>query len=250
VTVYLVGAGPGDPDLLTVKAARLLAQADVVVHDRLIDPRVFELVPAHAERIDVGKRPGWSSTQANINELLVTLGSGSGENRTIVRLKGGDPFVFGRGGEEAEALGNAGINYEVVSGISAAIAGPAAAGIPVTHRGLSAAVTVVAGHREGYDDTNWDALAKGSGTIVMLMGVEHRQRIAATLMAGGRNPSTPVAVIERATWESQRTVRTTLDELAGVDVVSPAIIVIGEVAALSFGGLSPQLLSTTVISTE
>jgi uroporphyrin-III C-methyltransferase len=250
MTVYLVGAGPGDPDLLTVKAARILSRADLVIHDRLIDPRVFELVPPHTERIDVGKRPGWSATQNNINELLVTVGAGGGTERNIVRLKGGDPFVFGRGGEEAEALMAAGVLFEVVPGISAALAGPAAAGIPVTHRGLSASVTVVAGHREGHDDTNWDALAVGNGTIVVLMGVEHRQRIAAALLAGGRLPSTPVAVIERATWESQRTIRTTLAQLGGVDVVSPAIIVIGDVAALSYVGVDAQLLSTTVISTE
>jgi uroporphyrin-III C-methyltransferase len=248
MTVYLVGAGPGDPDLMTVKAARLLSRADVVVHDRLVDPRIFELVPPHAERIDVGKRPGWSSTQANINELLVTLGSGA--DRVIVRLKGGDPFVFGRGGEEAEALSLAGIAYEVVPGLSASIAGPAAAGIPVTHRGLAASVTVVAGHREGHDDTNWQALAQGNGTIVVLMGVEHRQRIASALIAGGRAATTPVAVIERATWESQRTVRVTLGELSDADVVSPAVMVIGDVAALAYTGDSAQLLSTTVISTE
>ncbi len=248
MTVFLVGAGPGDPDLLTVKAARLLSCADVVVHDRLVDPRIFELVPAHAERIDVGKRPGWSSTQSNINELLVTLGSGA--DRVIVRLKGGDPFVFGRGGEEAEALSSAGIAYEVVPGLSASVAGPAAAGIPVTHRGLAASVTVVAGHREGHDDTNWAALAQGMGTIVVMMGVEHRRRIASALIAGGRVATTPVAVIERATWESQRTVRVTLGELGDADVVSPAVMVIGDVAALAYTGNVGQLLSTTVISTE
>jgi uroporphyrin-III C-methyltransferase len=243
VTVYLVGAGPGDPDLLTVKAARLLSRADVVVHDRLIDPRVFELVAPHAERIDVGKRPGWSATQCAINELLVALGSGSGASRSIVRLKGGDPFVFGRGGEEAEALVVAGVPYEVVPGLSSAIAGPASAGIPVTHRGVAASVTVVAGHREGHDDTNWRALAMSGSTIVVLMGVEHRAHIARELMNGGRLASTPVAVIERATWESQRTVRTTLIELADHDVAAPAIMVIGDVAALNYAGATHSSVS-------
>jgi siroheme synthase len=230
---------------LTVKAARLLGLADVVVHDRLIDPRVLALA-GRAELIDVGKRPGFSSTQADINALLVSLGSAStstsgdrspgtaslGAGRVIVRLKGGDPFVFGRGGEEAEALEAAGVRYEVVSGVSSSVAGPASAGIPVTHRGLSSSFTVVAGHREGHDDTNWKALAAQGNTIVVLMGVEHRARIAAELIDGGMSPNTPVAAIERATWESQRTVRATLGELATLDVVSPATLVIGAVAAL------------------
>ncbi len=242
MTVHLVGAGPGDPDLLTVKAARLLAAADVVVHDRLVDPRVFEGVSPSADRIDVGKRPGWSATQGQINSLLVTLGSGPGRNRTIVRLKGGDPFVFGRGGEEAAALHEAGVLYEVVPGLSSAVAGPAAAGIPVTHRGIAASVTIVAGHREGHDDTDWAALARLNGTIVVLMGVEHRSNIADALRAGGRADGTPVAVIERATWESQRTVRTTLAHLALTDVASPALIVIGDVAALAYSGFSVDAL--------
>jgi uroporphyrin-III C-methyltransferase len=244
MTVFLVGAGPGDPDLLTVKAARLLSAADVVVHDRLIDPRVFGLIPSHAELIDVGKRPGWSATQRSINELLVALGLGRGEAKTIVRLKGGDPFVFGRGGEEAEALHAAGVSYHVVPGLSSAVAGPSAAGIPVTHRRLAASVTVVAGHREGHDDTNWLALAAGGSTIVVLMGVEHRGRIADALMAGGRSATTPVAVVERATWESQRTVRSTLNCLGALDVASPAIIVIGDVAALDYSGLETFVSET------
>jgi uroporphyrin-III C-methyltransferase len=242
VTVYLVGAGPGDPDLLTVKAARLLGRADVVVHDRLIDPRVLDLVRSGAERIDVGKRPGWSATQSSINELLVTLGSGVGSNRTIVRLKGGDPFLFGRGGEEAAALEAARVEYSVVPGLSSSLAGPAVAGIPVTHRGLSASVTVVAGHREGHEQTDWRALARVGGTIVVLMGVEHRAEIAVELIEGGMVATTPVAVIERATWDSQRTVRTTLGNLSNVEVMAPAIIVMGAVADLSLSGSLMDLL--------
>lgn len=233
MTIHLVGAGPGDPELLTVKAARLIAAADVIVHDRLVDPRIFDIASPGAERIDVGKRPGWSATQSQINSLLVTLGSGPGRNRTIIRLKGGDPFVFGRGGEEAAALQEADVPYEIVPGLSSSLAGPAAAGIPVTHRGISASVTVVAGHREGHDDTDWAGLARLGGTIVVMMGVEHRAAIAAALVAGGRSSCTPVAVIERATWESQRTLRTTLAELGETDVAAPALIVIGDVAALS-----------------
>jgi uroporphyrin-III C-methyltransferase len=247
VTVHLVGAGPGDPDFLTVRAHRLLSQADVVVHDRLVDPRVLELVPALAERIDVGKRPGWSGTQDSINGLLISLGSGGGSDRVIVRLKGGDPFVFGRGGEEAAALANAGVPYEVVPGLSSAIAGPASAGIPVTHRGVSASVTVVAGHRQGHDDTDWAALARVGGTIVVLMGVEHRGAIAQELLDGGLDPSTPVALIERATWESQRTLRATLGELGHVSVVAPAIIVIGEVADMALVGHS---VSDLILATD
>ncbi len=233
MTIHLVGAGPGDPELLTVKAARLIAAADVIVHDRLVDPRIFDIASPGAERIDVGKRPGWSATQSQINSLLVTLGSGPGRHRTIIRLKGGDPFVFGRGGEEAAALQEADVPYEIVPGLSSSLAGPAAAGIPVTHRGISASVTVVAGHREGHDDTDWAALARLGGTIVVMMGVEHRAAIAAALVAGGRSSCTPVAVIERATWESQRTLRSTLAELGETDVSAPAVIVIGDVAALS-----------------
>ena len=242
MTVYLVGAGPGDPDLLTVKAARLLSRADVVVHDRLIDPRVLDLVPTGAERIDVGKRPGWSATQSSINELLVTLGAGVGSKRTIVRLKGGDPFLFGRGGEEAAALEAARVEYAVVPGLSSSLSGPAVAGIPVTHRGLAASVTVVAGHREGHQQTDWRSLARVGGTIVVLMGVEHRAAIASELMAGGLLAQTPVALIERATWESQRTVRTTLGNLSSVDVVAPAIMVIGAVAELALSGSISELL--------
>ena len=243
MTIYLVGAGPGDPDLLTVKAARLLSRADVVVHDRLIDPRVLDLVPTGAERIDVGKRPGWSATQSSINELLVTLGAGVGSKRTIVRLKGGDPFLFGRGGEEAAALEAARVEYAVVPGLSSSLSGPAVAGIPVTHRGLAASVTVVAGHREGHQQTDWRSLARVGGTIVVLMGVEHRAAIASELMAGGLLAQTPVALIERATWESQRTVRTTLGNLSSVDVVAPAIMVIGAVAELALSGSMSELLS-------
>ena len=173
MTVSLVGAGPGDPDLLTVRAARLLAEADVVVHDALVGDGVLAIVAPTAELIDVGKRPGRPIPQEMISALLVELGR---QAKRVVRLKGGDPFVFGRGGEEALALQAAGVSFEVVPGITSSVAAPAAAGIPVTHRGMSAAFTVVTGHRRsGEHDVDWRSLAKVGGTIVVLMGVAQRR---------------------------------------------------------------------------
>jgi uroporphyrin-III C-methyltransferase len=229
MTVSLIGAGPGDPDLLTVRAARLLAEADVVVHDALVGDGVLALIADSTERIDVGKRPGRPTPQAMISTLLVELGR---QGKRVVRLKGGDPFVFGRGGEEAAALAEAGVPFEVVPGISSSIAGPAAAGIPVTHRGVAAAFTVVTGHRrDGEPDVDWRSLAAVGGTIVVLMGVHRRAQIAAELLAGGLAPTTPVAAIESATTDTQIVGRWTLDELADADVRSPAVIVVGAVAA-------------------
>ncbi len=177
MTVYLVGAGPGDPGLLTVRGAEVLRRADLVVHDRLADARLLELAPAAARRLDVGKAPGGPVHQEEINALLVREGRAG---RTVVRLKGGDPFVFGRGGEEALALQAAGVPFEVVPGITSAIAVPAYGGVPVTQRGLSTSFTVVTGHRRHAVDraTNWQALAQAGGTIVVLMGVAHREAIA------------------------------------------------------------------------
>ncbi len=233
MTVSLVGAGPGDPELLTLKAARLLAQAEVVVHDALVGDGVLALIPASAERIDVGKRPGQATPQELISALLVELGR---QGKRVVRLKGGDPFVFGRGGEEAAALAAADVAFEIVPGITSSVAAPAAAGIPVTHRGVSAAFTVVTGHRrEGEPDVNWRSLATVGGTIVVLMGVSQRAEIAAELIAGGLAPNTPVAAIESATTDAQIVARCTLDELGAADVRSPAVIVIGAVAAFEFG---------------
>ena len=240
MTVHLVGAGPGDPELLTVRAARLIASADVIVHDALADASIIELARPDAERIDVGKRPGRPTPQETINALLVHLGR---QGLEVVRLKGGDPFVFGRGGEEAEALARAGIAYSVVPGISSAIAAPAAAGIPVTHRGVSASFTVVTGHRErgGSSSIDWEALARIGDTIVVLMGVSERGRIAERLIAGGLAPDTPVAAVRYGTRPEQTTIRTTLDALADAPIESPATIVIGGVAALSFDAMHTQL---------
>ena len=229
-TVALVGAGPGDPDLLTVRAARLLAAADVVVHDALVGDGVLALAAPGAELIDVGKRPGRPVPQEMISALLVELAR---SGRRIVRLKGGDPYVFGRGGEEAQALIDAGVEFEVVPGITSAVAAPAAAGVPVTHRGVAAAFTVVTGHRRhGEPDVDWRSLARVGGTIVVLMGVSQRAVIAAELLAGGLGEATPVAAIRSATTPEQVVARCRLDELGTTPVESPAVIVIGPVAAL------------------
>lgn len=258
MTVYLVGAGPGDPGLLTRRGADLLARADVVVFDRLIDRSVLELAPPQAERLDVGKRPGGPTTlapegpgrQEEINRLLVEHGLAG---RTVVRLKGGDPYVFGRGGEEAEALAAAGVPFEVVPGVSSAFAVPAAAGIPVTQRGVSASVTVVTGRvgDEGGDPAqrqpDWEALARAGGTLVIMMGAATRAQIARRLVAGGRPPDTPVAVVEWGTTAAQRVARTTLGHLGTLTVGSPAIVVVGQVAGLDLGTLDARPLAGRVV---
>ena len=229
VSVALVGAGPGDPDLLTLKAARLLAAADVVVHDALVGDGVLALIAESAERIDVGKRPGRGASQELISALLVELGR---QGKRVVRLKGGDPFVFGRGGEEALALREAGLEFEAVPGITSSIAAPAAAGIPVTHRSVSPAFTVVTGHRRpGEPNIDWRSLAKVGGTIIILMGVAHRAALAAEGITGGLAPDTPVAAIQRATTDKQEVVRCNLADLGHAAVESPATIVVGAVAA-------------------
>ncbi|MFV0309344.1 MAG: uroporphyrinogen-III C-methyltransferase [Desertimonas sp.] len=230
MTVALVGAGPGDPDLLTVRAARLLGEADAVVYDALVDARVLELTRADAELIDVGKRPGRGVPQELISTLLVQLGRAG---KRVVRLKGGDPFVFGRGGEEALALAEAGVACTVVPGVSSVLAAPAAAGVPVTHRAVAAHFTVVTGHRaHGGDEPDWAALAAVGGTLVIVMGVAQRAAIATALLAGGLPADTPVAVSRSATTDNAGILRCRLDELASADVSSPAVIVIGAVAAL------------------
>ena len=250
--MYLVGAGPGDPGLLTRRGAELLAVADVVVHDRLAEISLLDLAPAGAERIDVGKSPGAPVPQEEINALLVERGL---RGECVVRLKGGDPFVFGRGGEEAQALAGAGVPFEVVPGISAAVAAPAYAGIPVTHRTLSTSFTVVTGHSRHAvdDDVDWDALARAADTIVVLMGVAHRAEIAARLQAGGLPASTPVAAIRWGTRPGQRTVRTTLGQLGDVTLEPPVTIVIGKVAGLDlqwFEGPGRPLFGRRVVVTR
>ncbi len=253
-TVFLVGAGPGDPGLLTRRGAEVLATADVVVHDRLTDPALLALAPATAEKVDVGKQPDDRGDQDAINQLLVARAR---DGLRVVRLKGGDPFVFGRGGEEALALKAAGVAFEVVPGVSAAIAAPASAGVPVTHRGLVTSFTVVAGHSRSVDTapgaggTNWEALAGAGGTIVVLMGAAHRQRIAERLVAGGMSPLTPVLAVQWGTGPGQASVRTTLAGLPAVALGPPLTIVIGEVAGLDLRPPTDLALSgKTVVVTR
>ena len=245
MTVYLVGAGPGDPGLLTRKGAELLRCADVVLYDRLVTPEVLGLVRNEARCIDVGRRPGIDSgdadrRQEDIGRLLVEHGRVS---PVVVRLKGGDPFVFGRGAEEIEVLERAGVPWQVVPGVTSAFGVPGAVGIPVTHRGLASCVTVVAGHTRDPGDQvpacghepDWEALARTGGTIVVLMGVESRRSIAASLIAGGRAPDTAVAVIQHGTTPAQKVVRTTLAELPEVPLEAPAVMVVGPVVDVGFG---------------
>jgi uroporphyrin-III C-methyltransferase len=245
VTVYLVGAGPGASDLLTLRASRLLGRADVVVFDRLIDPAVLEMARSDAELIDVGKRPGHSNSQDLINALLVSLGQ---TRACVVRLKGGDPFVFGRGGEEYEALAAAGVSCEVVPGVSSAFAAPAVAGIPVTHRGLSHGVTVVTGHAREGAAVDFRRLANPDVTLVVLMGVGRRASIVSELIEGGLEPATPVAVIERAHMDGQRVQRARLDELDRLDVTAPAVLVIGPVSELEFSDIKSIANSVSMLA--
>ena len=233
--VFLVGAGPGDPELLTVKALRLLGEADVVLHDRLTPQPVLDLAGAKARLIDVGKRKSRHTLpQDDINRLLVALAL---EGLKVVRLKGGDPFLFGRGGEELEACRAAGVVCHVVPGVSAGLAAGAAAGAPLTHRGLAQAVTFVTGHAAsgGEPELDWASLARANQTVVVYMGLTTAGMIAARLIQAGRQGSTPVAVVEGASLESERRIVTTLSGLgeaaAGLD--GPAILIIGEVAALA-----------------
>jgi len=211
--VYLVGAGPGDPGLLTRRGERVLGFADVVVYDRLLDPSLLELAP-NAERVFVGKERGRQALrQFEINDLLVAEGLAG---KTVVRLKGGDPFVFGRGGEEAQELAAAGVLFEVVPGVTSAIAAAAYAGIPVTHRGISTSVTIVTGSEDptkGKTSTDWAALARTGGTLVALMGWATLPGIVETLLANGMVGSTPVALVQWGTWSRQRAVTGSLDHI-------------------------------------
>lgn len=230
--VYIVGGGPGDPGLITVKGLNCLRCADVVLYDRLVASELLSEVPAHAELLDVGKEPKrHRRSQDEINSLLIEKAL---EGKIIVRLKGGDPFVFGRGGEECQALAEAGIRYEVVPGVSSAIAVPAYAGIPVTQRGVTTAFTVVAGYAGSSDsDIDWDGISR-TGTIVFLMGVEHLPEIVAKLIAHGRSSHTPVALIQEGTTSNQKVVTGTLEDIVvkARDIHPPAVFVVGEVVRL------------------
>src|SRR4051794_16678211 len=234
--VYLVGAGPGDPGLLTVRALELLREADVVIHDRLVPPEALEA--ATGELVYVGKEGGGEQVpQEETNRLLVEHARAG---RSVVRLKGGDPFVFGRGGEETEVLRDAGIDFEVVPGVTAGVAAPAYAGVPVTQRGMASAVAFVTGHEDpAKPETaiDWPALAAFPGTLVFYMGVRQLERIASQLVAGGRDPAEPAAVVERGTLPGQRTVRAALSGIAAAaadaGVRAPAITLVGPVATLA-----------------
>ena len=236
--VYLVGAGPGDPDLLTLKAARAIACADTILIDNLANRAVLSHARADAHVIEVGKRGGCKSTsQAFIERLMLRFARGG---RVVVRIKGGDPFVFGRGGEEMLFLRAAGVDVEVVSGITAGIGVPASLGIPVTHRGLSQGVTLVTGHAHaGAAGPNWAALAASGTTLVIYMGVANLDSICAALLAAGMQAATPAAAIQSGTTRDQRAVVATLASLgsavATAALASPAIVVIGAVAALADG---------------
>jgi len=236
-SVWLVGAGPGDPGLLSVLALHALDHADIVVYDALVDPRILGLAPAGATLDYAGKRGGRPSpSQPDISARLIRLAQ---EGRRVLRLKGGDPCVFGRGGEEALALAAAGIPFRIVPGITAGIGGLAYAGIPVTHRDINSAVTFVTGHSSDGavpDGVDWEAIARGSPVIVLYMGLRHIAAIAARLIAAGRTPNEPVAIVSKATTPAQRVVVTSLAEAAvtaaAAGIEGPTIIAIGEVVRL------------------
>jgi uroporphyrin-III C-methyltransferase len=232
-TVYLVGAGPGDPDFLTLRAARLIERASLIVHDGLVDPAILALARADAELISVAKqRSRHSMRQDAINTLLVREALAG---RDVVRLKGGDPFIFGRGGEEMDACRGAGVSVEIVPGISAAIGGGASAQLPLTHRDHASIVSFVAGQCKGLSEQNWVGLAGAGRTLVIYMGLATAQDIAEKLMRDGLAPATPVAVIENATRPDQRVLRSLLADLGNLvareAVKSPGLIVVGDVVA-------------------
>ena len=225
--VFLIGAGPGDPELMTLKAVRALRAADVVLVDELVNRECLAHARPDAKIIRVGKRGGCRSTpQRFIDKLLVRYAK---QGRTIARLKGGDPFVFGRGGEEMLALARAGIDVEVIPGITAGLGVSAALGIPVTHRQIARGVTFLTGHTEDGSEPNWDALVRSGLTLVIYMGLSRLQRIVAELRKAGMPAETPACVIENGTLETQRQCVTTLGNLSAEGFGSPAIVVVGEV---------------------
>jgi uroporphyrinogen III methyltransferase / synthase len=240
--IYLVGSGPGDPGLFTLKGVRCMEEADVVVYDRLAPRALLGYAKPEAEKIYVGKKPGNPTmSQEEINDLLVEKGRAG---MTTVRLKGGDPYIFGRGGEEALALKRAELPFEVVPGVTSGVAAPAYAGIPVTHRNVATSVAFVTGHEDptkGSQDVDWENLANGADTLVLYMGVGRLGEISKGLIAGGRNPDTPVACVRWGTVPEQRTITGTLldiaDRVTEAGLKPPAIIVVGDVVALREKGL-------------
>ncbi|WP_442958408.1 uroporphyrinogen-III C-methyltransferase [Phenylobacterium sp.] len=236
--VWLVGAGPGDPELLTVKALKALQGADVVVHDGLVSDEILAMAPAAAQKISVAKRKSRHSyAQDEINRMLVAFAL---QGLKVVRLKGGDPFIFGRGGEELEACREAGVDCVVVPGVTAALAAGAGAGAPLTHRGLAQAVTFVTGHAaKGEEpDLDWESLAKPNQTVVIYMGVSTAAGVARRLTQAGRNPATPALIVENASRADERRIVTRLDELseAAASLNGPALLIVGESMALALSG--------------
>ncbi len=234
--VYLVGAGPGDSKLITVKGLELLRNADVVVYDQLAGSDLLKETKSGAELIDVGKKGGFHKAEQNsINQILVSKAK---ENKIVVRLKGGDPFMFGRGGEEAQELIDAGVKVQVIPGVTSAIAGPALAGIPVTHRDYASYVTFVTGHSKdgNAEAVDWEALAKTKGTLVIMMGVSNLRETMQKLADFGMNPEMPVAVVHSASTPSQRSVVGNVSTIADVcennNITAPAVVVVGKVAVL------------------
>ena len=235
--VYLVGAGPGDPGLLTTKAREILARADVIVYDRLIARRILQELPKQIVKIYVGKRSDTHSIpgQDAIPRILITNAE---KGKIVVRLKGGDPFLFGRGGEEIQKLKEAGVNFEVVPGITSALAVPAYAGIPVTHRKYASSVAIVTGHEDPKKSkrVDWEKLATAVDTIVILMGVSNLQSILESLVQGGCDIETPVAIVERGTTKRQRvtvgTIQTMTAQALERRITSPAVIIVGDVVNL------------------
>ncbi|WP_411287252.1 uroporphyrinogen-III C-methyltransferase [Phenylobacterium sp.] len=241
--VWLVGAGPGDPDLLTVKALKVLQTADVVVHDGLVSDEILALAPPAARRISVAKRKSRHSyAQGEINRMLTAFAR---DGLIVVRLKGGDPFIFGRGGEELEACREAGVDCHVVPGVTAALAASAAAGAPLTHRGQAQAVTFVTGHAaQGCEpDLDWASLARPNQTVVIYMGVSMAVPIAARLLAAGRDGSTPALIVENASRTRERRIVTTLAGLAeaAAQVSGPALLIVGEAMALAQAGEAAEM---------
>jgi uroporphyrin-III C-methyltransferase len=238
VTVFLVGAGPGDPGLVTVRGLELIRSCDALVYDVLVAPELVEEAPGHAILISREL-----IRQGELNELLVELGRAGLD---VVRLKGGDPFIFGRGGEEAEALAEAGVAWEVVPGVSALSAVPASAGIPVTHRGVSAQVTLVSGHSASGEDLDFAQLASTPGTLVVFMGLGHLSAIADGLIAAGQDRHTPAAVVSRGTLADGRSVRGELWDIArlAADLASPALLVVGDVVAVGSRLYASESVST------
>lgn len=235
-TVYLVGAGPGDPDLITVKGLRALQSADVVLYDRLVNPELLDYMKEGAQRVYCGKLPHYHTMkQETINHFLVKYAK---KGLNVVRLKGGDPFVFGRGGEEAEECAKNGLKFEVVPGITAGIGAAAYAGIPVTHRTLSKSFAFVTGHQVGDEEAEhqWEHLAKAVDTICVYMGVAHLPAIVGNLIKSGKSPQTPIALVHWGTLEKQATVTGTLETIEArvkeANVSNPSMIVIGEVVRL------------------